>query len=319
MTITQTNSAPLIAVVGATGAQGGSVIKALSESDRPYRIRGFTRDVTKATSQALKNQGVEMIAVNLVAENREQVYKVFAGADYVFLVTNYWEHLDMQREIAEGKMLIDAAKTAGVKGIVWSGLVSPKKISGGKYTEVHQFEGKAIVTEYGRASGVPFVTVQAGLYASSFLKNPMMLAKQPDETYAVRWLVGPKTIVPVIDAENDYGLYVRRVLEQPVFPDGTDVSTSGEEITVEEMARQLAEVTGKKVVFQQITKEEFVQPIMALGMPSYVIDGVVSAFQFWEEFGYHTGDAITNKDGLARPPRTWVEFVKHADWSKALA
>ncbi|KAJ7314542.1 NAD(P)-binding protein [Mycena albidolilacea] len=301
MTITQTNSAPLIAVVGATGAQGGSVIKALSESDRPYRIRGFTRDVTKATSQALKHQGVVMIAVNLVVENREQVYKVFAGADYVFLVTNYWEHLDMQREIAEGKMLIDAAKTAGVKGIVWSGL------------------GKAIVTEYGRASGVPFVTVQAGLYASSFLKNPMMLAKQPDETYAIRWLVGPKTIVPVIDAENDYGLYVRRVLEQPVFPDGTDVSTSGEEITVEEMARQLAEVTGKKVVFQQITKEEFVQPIMALGMPSHVINGVVSAFQFWEEFGYHTGDAITNKDGLARPPRTWVEFVKHADWSKALA
>jgi uncharacterized protein YbjT (DUF2867 family) len=92
MTITQTNSAPLIAVVGATGAQGGSVIKALSESDKPYRIRGFTRDVTKATSQALKNQGVEIVAVNLVVENREQVYKVFAGADYVFVSSTFFHN-----------------------------------------------------------------------------------------------------------------------------------------------------------------------------------------------------------------------------------
>jgi uncharacterized protein YbjT (DUF2867 family) len=85
MTITQAASAPLIAVVGATGAQGGSVIKALSESDKPYRIRGFTRDATKAAAEALKKQGVEMVTVNLVVENKEEVYKAFTGADYAFV------------------------------------------------------------------------------------------------------------------------------------------------------------------------------------------------------------------------------------------
>ncbi|KAJ6490220.1 NmrA-like family-domain-containing protein [Mycena vitilis] len=122
MTITHAESAPLIAVVGATGVQGGSVIKALAESDKPYRVRGFTRDVTKATSETLEAKGIEMVAVNLVVENKDEVYRAFAGAAFAFLVTNFWEHMDVQKEISEGKMLVDAAKAAGVKGIVWSGL-----------------------------------------------------------------------------------------------------------------------------------------------------------------------------------------------------
>jgi uncharacterized protein YbjT (DUF2867 family) len=85
MTIAQTGSAPLVAVVGAIGAQGGSVIRALAESDKPYRIRGFTRDVTKAAAEALKNQGVEMVAVNLVVEKKDEVYRAFAGADFAFV------------------------------------------------------------------------------------------------------------------------------------------------------------------------------------------------------------------------------------------
>jgi uncharacterized protein YbjT (DUF2867 family) len=87
MTITQATSAPLIAVVGATGAQGKSVIKALTESNKPYRIRGFTRDATKPAAQALKDQGVELVAVNLVVDNKDAVYRAFAGADYAFVGT----------------------------------------------------------------------------------------------------------------------------------------------------------------------------------------------------------------------------------------
>lgn len=85
MTITQTPSAPLIAVVGATGVQGGSVIKALGESDKPYRIRGFTRDVTKASAVALKEQGVEVVEISLVIDNATAVYQAFSGANFVFV------------------------------------------------------------------------------------------------------------------------------------------------------------------------------------------------------------------------------------------
>ncbi|KAJ7202461.1 NAD(P)-binding protein [Mycena haematopus] len=313
MTITQSESAPLVAVVGATGIQGGSVIKALSESDKPYRIRGFTRDPTKPAAETLKKQGVEIVAVNLVLENKEQVFKAFTGADYAFLVTNFWEHMDGGKELSEGKMLVDAAKAAGAKGIIWSGLAPVKKISGGKYTRVVHFDHKAEVAEYGRASGVPFVDVQAGFYASNFVVGTFpLLAKAPDGTYVIPWPMKPTTVMPVIDMDNDYGLYVRRVLELPVFPDGSVVYT-GEDITVEEMAR-----TGKKVVFKQVTVEESTKNFVDFGLPSAAATDVIEGMLFFDEFGYYGGQPSTSTEGLARPTRTFAEFVKGADWSKVL-
>ncbi|KAJ7321976.1 NAD(P)-binding protein [Mycena albidolilacea] len=316
MTITQATSAPLIAVVGATGLQGGSVIKALSESGKPYRIRGFTRDATKAAAEALKKQGVEMVTLNLVVENKEEVYKAFAGADYAFLVTSFQEHYSKEREISEGKMLIDATKAAGVKGVVWSGLSNVAKLSGGKYTNVTNFDGKALVTEYGRASGVPLVDVQAGLYYAGFLKG--LLVKQPDGTYAISWATKPTTVISMIDVENDFGLYVRWVLEMPVFPDGLEVRTSSENITPEEMARQISEGTGKTVVFKQISVEETAQLLVSLGYPPAGAAEIAEEFLFFDEFGFYGGAETTSTEGLARPTRTFAEFVKGADWSKAL-
>ncbi|KAJ7775554.1 NAD(P)-binding protein [Mycena metata] len=320
MTITNTTSAPLVAVVGATGAQGGSVIKALVDSDKQYRIRGFTRDATKATSEDLKEQGVEMVSVNLVVENKDEIYRAFTGADYAFLVTNFWEHADMEKEIAEGKLLIDAAKAAGVKGIIWSGLMPVAQISGGKYAHVYHFDGKAVITSYGRNSGVPFVDVQAGSYAQNFVNlatGVPLINKQGDGSFAIAWAVRPETVLPVIDIE-DYGLYVRRVLEAPVFPDGEEVLTSSEDITLEDIARQIAEVTGKNVVYKQITVDEWSKTFTAVGLPLPIVTEIIEGFLSMDEFGYYGGKPSSSREGLARPTRSWKEFAKAADWSKIL-
>ncbi|KAJ6490213.1 NAD(P)-binding protein [Mycena vitilis] len=278
MTITQTRNAPFIAVVGATGKQGSS---ALAEwADKPYRIRGFTRDVTKPAADALKKQGVQMVAINLVVENKEAVYRA------LLLVTSFWEHANMQKEISEGKMLIDAAKAAGVKGIVWSGLVPVKKLSKGKHPHVYHFDSKAEVADYGHASGVPFANVQAGFYASNFLgTGRSMIRKETDGTYAIAWATRPTMLLPLINIEHDYGLFVRRVLELPVFPDGAEVYTSSEDITIEEIARQLSEGTGKKVVFKQITIEEWSKDHEALGIPPAIVTDLIEAFRFFDEVG----------------------------------
>ncbi|KAF7373244.1 NmrA domain-containing protein [Mycena sanguinolenta] len=319
MTITQSESSPLVAVVGATGVQGGSVIKALSESDKPYRIRGFTRDSTKAVAETLKKQGVQITQVNLVLDNKEEVFKVFTGADYAFLCTNYLEHMDGERELSEGKMMVDAAKAAGVKGIIWSGLAPVKKITGGKYSKVTHFDCKAQVSEYGRASGIPFVEVQAGFYATNLLGNVPPITKTPDGTYVLPLPVRPTAVMSVIDMEHDFGLYVRRVLELPVFPHGSVVCTTSEDITMEELARQLSQVTGKKVVFKQVTAEEAVNIFVAVGFPSAVATGLVEGLLFHDEFGFYGGQPSASRENLARPTRTFTEFAKGADWSKILA
>ncbi|KAJ7142542.1 NAD(P)-binding protein [Mycena epipterygia] len=319
MTITKNISAPLVAVVGATGTQGGSVIKALAESDKPYRVRAFTRDSTKPAALELVKLGVDVVAVSLVVENKDEVYKAFVGADVAFLVTNFWEHLNMDKEIAEGKLLIDAAKAGGVSRIVWSGLPSISELSGGKYVHVYHVDSKARVTAYGRQSGVPFVDVQAGFYGTNLLASPMssiMLMKQDDGSFSMPWPVKPTMMVPFIDAARDYGLFVRGVIERPVFPDGSELSAHGESISIRDMALQLSQATGKNVVFKQITAEQWRQNIQALSVPPHIVLDMVDAFQFFDEFGFH---APTNLEGLARSPRTWAEFVKATDWSKVLA
>lgn len=85
MTISTDASAPLIAVVGSTGLQGGSVINNLAASTLPYRVRGLTRDVSKPKAKALENQGVEVVSCNLSADNAAGIEKAFAGAKYVFV------------------------------------------------------------------------------------------------------------------------------------------------------------------------------------------------------------------------------------------
>lgn len=85
MTVSKDSSAPLVAIVGATGNQGGSILQALKESGEKYRIRTATRDVTKASAKALEAQGVEVTQANLSAENKDELRKFFQGATYGFV------------------------------------------------------------------------------------------------------------------------------------------------------------------------------------------------------------------------------------------
>jgi hypothetical protein len=88
---------------------------------------------------------------------------------------------------------------------------------------------------------VPFVDVQAGYYGDTMLTMPILLGKQEDGTFAMPWPVHPTTKLPFIDAPKDYGLFVRHVLEQPTFPDGQTFVAYSEEISLQDMAKQLSE------------------------------------------------------------------------------
>ncbi|KAJ7681844.1 NAD(P)-binding protein [Mycena polygramma] len=307
MTITQDPSAPLVAVVGATGIQGGSVINALAQSDKPYRVRGFTRDAAKPVSKSLSARGVDVVAVSFVVENRAEVFKAFVGADFAFLVTNFWEHLNKERETNEGRLLVDAAKAAGVSRIVWSGLPFTSKLTSGRYVNIHHFDSKALVTEYARTAGIPVVDIQAGFYTSNFLNNPIFLTKQEDGSFATAWHIKGETVIPLLDAESDYGLFVREVLERPVFPDGAEILAYSEKISLGDIAKQLARVTGKNIVFRQISIEEFKQGVEAQGLPPYIALDLAESFQYFEEFRWGH-DAPPHK-GLAKATSTWVDFA----------
>ena len=148
--------------------------------------------------------------------------------------------MNLLQEIDEGILLINAAKAAKVELFIWSGLMSVTEASGGKYTHVDHFDGKAAITAYGRQSGVPFVDVQAAMYASN-LTGALAPRKQADGSYAVALPFGPETLMPVIDMVSDYGLFVRQAIEFPAFGAGSEILTCGELLPVGDMLKQLSE------------------------------------------------------------------------------
>jgi nucleoside-diphosphate-sugar epimerase len=165
MTISQDPSAPLIAVVGATGMQGGSIVNNLQASIKPYRMRGLTRDASKPNAQSPVKRGIEVVSCNICVGNEAEVRKAFEGASYVLVgtlervrslnvptnkqaVTNYWEHVDKACEIAEGKLMADVAKAAGVKLFILSSEPSATKVSKGRLDKVSRFDSKAEVSDH---------------------------------------------------------------------------------------------------------------------------------------------------------------------------
>lgn len=72
----------IIAVVGATGAQGGGLANAILEDhDGDFAVRAITRDAGKDKARALAAKGAEVVAGDL--DNVESVKKAFAGGDIV--------------------------------------------------------------------------------------------------------------------------------------------------------------------------------------------------------------------------------------------
>ncbi|KAM0755446.1 NmrA-domain-containing protein, partial [Meredithblackwellia eburnea MCA 4105] len=203
-------SAPLISIVGITGTQGGSVAQHIIKSKTEYRLRGLTRDILKNSAQTWVNEGVELVQADI--NSSEDLKKAFAGATYVFAVTNFFETMDKDKEAEQGKRLVDAAKAAQVKLLVWSGLEDITKASHGKYPHVAFFDSKAIVTEYAKSVGIPLAVVTGGFFMSN-LQTMMVPQKQEDGTFLLTLPISKETPMAVINASKDFGAFVVSAIE----------------------------------------------------------------------------------------------------------
>ncbi|KAM6524454.1 hypothetical protein FSOLCH5_005056 [Fusarium solani] len=315
MTISTDASAPLIAVVGATGLQGGSVINNLAASALLYRIRGLTRDATKQKAKALADKGVEVVSCNLSADNKAGIEKAFAGATYVFIMTNFWEHMDGQREMAEGKAMVEAAKNIGVKLLLISSEENATKVSGGKLTKVYHFDSKALISDHARSIGVPFVDIYAGGYMNNFTT---FCRPRPagDGSYVVDGVWSEDTLMPLLDTYHDFGLFVRLAIELDEFNhgDGKVVSAHGEWLTIVQQIDILSQVTGKKISYNKVTDEQSRAGMAQAGLPPHAIDDMSDMFKFhalWESVYTHS-----NRENLARQPRKFKEYCENEDWSQ---
>ena len=111
----------IIAVLGATGSQGGGLARAiLADQDGGFACRAITRDPKKDKAQALADAGAEVVAADL--DDVDSLKAAFSGAHGVYAVTNFWEHFSADKEKEQAANIAAAANAAGVKHVIWSTL-----------------------------------------------------------------------------------------------------------------------------------------------------------------------------------------------------
>ncbi|KAF4463980.1 nitrogen metabolic regulation nmr [Fusarium albosuccineum] len=301
----------ILTVFGATGNQGGSVVRAILNDpalSKEFRIRGITRDVSKPAAKDLASKGVEVVSADM--NTAEQAAPAVKDAHTVFLVTNYWETEKGNGEIAQGKAVADACKAAGVKHLIFSSLLDTKKISGGRLTHIKHFEGKAEIEEYIRKINIPATFVLPGFFMSNLFTT---IRKGEDGSYS--WALpvsaeGGK--LPLFDAGGDSGKFVKAAIKH--FPDvlGKRIYAATDYYTPSRAIAEFSEVIGKPATFNQVPAETFKS-----FLPAPIADELTENMQLLEDPGYYGGaDLKESLSLLDDKPITWKEFVQkyRAKW-----
>lgn len=274
----------VIAVVGATGAQGGGLVRAiLSDRNAPFRVRALTRDVNSDKARALAALGAE--TVNADIDNLESLERAFAGAHGAYCVTFFWAHFSPEKEIAEARAMAQAAKQAGLRHVIWSTLEDTRHwiplgdermpTLMGKYKVPH-FDGKGEANAAFTASGVPATFLLTSFYWENLIYFGMGPRKGPDGTLSITLPMGNEKL-PGIAAE-DIGKCAYGIFKRGGEYAGKTLGIAAEHLTGAEMASALTRALGRDVSYNAISPQQY----RGLGFPG--ADDLGNMFQFNRDF-----------------------------------
>lgn len=164
------------------------------------------------------------------------------------------------QEIDEGKLMIDAAKAVGAKHTIWSTLTSYTKLSKGKYTKAYPWDAKAEVAEYAKSTGIPLSTIEAGGYSTNFLGfyPPFKVA---EGKYVVSLPSSGDAEHPLVWIEEDFGEYVRAIVEAPELGPGT-VGYTGQWVKLKDAVATIAEGAHNLTTFPPSSSRGFRELIL---------------------------------------------------------
>ncbi|KAM0257778.1 hypothetical protein ACHAPA_011574 [Fusarium lateritium] len=273
----------IIAVIGSTGFQGGSVVDIFLNDaalNKEWVVRAITRDPSKEKSKKLVERGAEVIAGDL--NNKESLVKAFAGATAVFGVTNYWESLSIDTEIQQGKNIVDAAKEASVSHFIFSSLLDVKKVTDGKLPHVYHFDGKARIEEYARESGVPSTFFLPGMY----LQTISDFFRQNEGAWVFAMPMPESAPIPIFD---------HRYLEivdafKTAFPEA-----------------------GEKAGFYKLPHDAFLQAVKeSMGVPDWVAEEILENMRLVSEGGYFAFEPLDDSHAalVGDKPTSLIDFLK---------
>jgi uncharacterized protein YbjT (DUF2867 family) len=248
----------LIAVIGATGAQGGGLVRAIQgDPAGTFRARAITRTPDSDKARALAALGAEVVAAD--ADDPASLDAAFAGAHGAYLVTNFWEHFSGDREIAQAAAMARAAKKAGVAHVIWSTLEDTRKAVPlddprlptlkGKYKVPH-FDAKGEADAIVAAEGVPTSYLLAAFYWENFISFGAGPRPGADGGLVLALPLGPQPLPGI--ATEDIGRCALGIFRQGASAVGQRFGIAGEILTGEELAARMGRALGRPVTFQNV-------------------------------------------------------------------
>jgi len=274
----------IIAVVGATGAQGGGLVRAImKDKGGEFTARALTRDVNSGKAKALAALGAEVVAADI--DDVESLKKAFAGAYGAYCVTFFWAHFSPEKEIAEARRLAEAAKQAGVQHVIWSTLEDTRKwvpLSDGRMPtlmgnyKVPHFDSKGEANQVFTEIGVPTTFLLTSFYWDNMISFGMGPKKGPDGKLAITLPMGSKKL-PGIAAE-DIGKCAYGIFKKGRGLVGKTVGIAGQHLTGAQMAAALGKALGQDVHYNAV------EPAVYRGFGFPGAEDLGNMFQFKRDF-----------------------------------
>ena len=274
----------VVAVVGATGAQGGGLVRAiLADPGGEFSARAITRDPSSEKAQALAALGAEVVAGDV--DDEASLEQAFAGAHGAFCVTFFWAHFSPELELTQAASMARAASAAGVQHVIWSTLEDTRQFiplsdermpTLGERYKVPHYDAKGEANHLFTDAGLPVTFLQTSFYWENFIYFGMGPQRGEDGALSL--------VLPIADgrvagiAAEDIGACAYGIFKGGAPFIGKTVSIAGEHLSGEQMAAAFTRALGEQVTFNAVTPEAY----RGFGFPG--ADDLGNMFQFTTEF-----------------------------------
>ena len=274
----------IIAVVGATGAQGGGVMRAiLGDPGGGFIVRAITRDVSSGPAKALANLGAEVVAGDI--DDEASLTAALQGAHGAYFVTFFWAHFSPEKEKAEIRNMASAAKAAGVKHVIWSTLEDTRRwmaLSDGRMPTLHgkykvpHFDGKGEANGIFLGLGLPVTLLNTSFYWDNFIYFGAGPKPGPDGVLALTMPMGDQRLPGI--AASDIGGCALGIFKAKGEFVGKSIGVAGEHLTGAQMAAKLSRALGREVRYNDVPADVY----RSFGFPG--ADDMGNMFQFKRDF-----------------------------------